>query len=381
MRRPQSNVWRSRRLYVGSILAVATLLGLCEAVQSYFSYAAKKDPIRWSQAIGLGLGLWYGWAVLWFAAYWFVRRLPLEQHNWAPRLLIHLTVGIGLTLAKFVLDFPIILAFYCPKPDLLTFPVFYRIAVRTHFYSHLLISWAMLGVGHALRTYGQYWERTVLAAQLEARLARAQLQVLQMQLRPHFLFNTLNTISGLIHSDTELADRMVARLGDLLRRTLESSGSAEAALRDELDFVATYLEIDRIRFGPRLTVETFVEPEVLDATLPCLLLQPLVENAIRHGIERKSGPGRLVIRARHCGRALRIQVEDDGPGMPPDVEEGVGLSNTRARLRQLYGEDHTFLLESSATTGTCVTVEVPFRAGAEDEDGTEGAAETVAGRF
>jgi two-component sensor histidine kinase len=376
MRLSESNPWRSRWLRWAAVVVVATLLGLCEAVQCHFSYAAKKDPISWHQAFGLGLGLWYGWAVIWFGAYELVRRLPLEQHNWLPRLLIHATVGLSLPLAKFVLDYPVILSFYCKDPESLTFPKFYGMAMGGHYYQYLLISWAMLGVGHALRSYSKYWERTLVSARLETQLARAQLQVLKMQLHPHFLFNTLNTISALIHSDGERADQMVARLGDLLRQTLEHSGGEEVPLRRELDFVESYLEIDRIRFGSRLSVQVDVDPEALGATLPCLLLQPLVENAIRHGIDQKAGPGRLAIRARRAGRWLRLQVEDNGPGLPPDVEEGIGLSNTRARLRQLYGDAHAFVLQGGAATGTCVTVEVPFRT-ADEADGEEIAAETV----
>jgi hypothetical protein len=376
MRRSGSRFRRSRWLHWGAVLFVATILGLCEGIQSYVAYAAKRDPITWGQAVGLGLGLWYGWAVIWVAAFQLVRRLPLEQHNWLPRLLIHLTVGLFLPLAKLVLDYPVIAAFYCPQGWSLSFTVCYRMGMRSHYYPYLLISWAMLGVGHALRTYGKYWERTVLSAQLQARLASAQLQVLKMQLHPHFLFNTLNTISALIHSDGDRADQMVARLGDLLRQTLEHSGGEEVPLRRELDFVESYLEIDRIRFGPRLSVTVDVDADALDGTLPCLLLQPLVENAIRHGIERKSGPGHLAIRARRSGPWLRLQVEDDGPGLPPDVEEGVGLSNTRARLRQLYGDEHAFVLQGNAATGTCVTVEVPFRA-AEEAEERELAADTV----
>ena len=368
MRWSQSDLWRSRWLHWGSVLAVTTLLGACEAVHSYFSYAAQNDTIGWTQAFGMGLGLWYGWGVLWVGAYLLVKRLPLEQHNWLPRLLIHLGVGLALPFAKIVLDYPVILSFYCPNPKELTFPRFYGMGMRSQYYLYVLIGWAMLGIAHALRTYTKFWERTLLSAQLQARLARAQLQVLKMQLHPHFLFNTLNTISALIHSDTECADAMVARLGDLLRQTLEQSGGEEVPLRRELDIIESYLDIDRIRFGSRLDVTIDVEPEALSATLPCLLLQPLVENAIRHGLEPKVGTGHLSVRARRSGPWLRVQIEDDGVGLPANVDEGVGLSNTRARLRQLYGEDHAFVLQGSAATGTCVTVEVPFRS-AEEVDG------------
>jgi LytS/YehU family sensor histidine kinase len=184
-----------------------------------------------------------------------------------------------------------------------------------------------------------------------------------MQLGPHFLCNTLNTISALIHTDADLADRMVARLGELLRLTLEQFRVEEATLRRELRLLEAYLEIERARFGDRLRVELDVEPGAQAALLPCLLLQPLVENALRHGVGRKPGAGRVVVRARRDGPRLLLQVEDDGPGLPGSLTEGVGLSNTRDRLRRQYGGDAALLLRPGALGGVCASVELPWRRG------------------
>jgi LytS/YehU family sensor histidine kinase len=315
--------------------------------------------------------LWYAWAVVWLLASALVRRLPLEPRNWPWRLAMHLGAGVVLVLFKFVLDYPIIKTFYCSEPHRLTFLVFYRMALTGHFYPYVLISWSMFGVAHALASHGKSWERGVLASRLQARLAQAQLQVLKMQLHPHFLCNTLNTISALIHVDVELADRMVARLGNLLRFTLEQVGVEEAPLRWEMRFLEAYLEIERARYGERLRVVWDVEPGVQGALVPSLLLQPLVENALRHGVGRKPGPGRIIVRARRTGRRLCLQVEDDGPGLPLDLEEGIGLANTRARLRQLYDDDHLFEIQGAPAGGARVTVELPLRRAGERPVETE----------
>jgi LytS/YehU family sensor histidine kinase len=250
-----------------------------------------------------------------------------------------------------------------PKP---TFSVgvlkFYFIA---KFHQNLMFYAAILAVSQGVDYYRKYRERELRASQLEARLAQTRLQVLKMQLHPHFLFNTLNAISALIHQDVDLADRMVARLGDLLRSTLESADTQEVSLRQELDFIQPYLEIEQARLGPRLTVRLEIDPHALDAAVPNLVLQPLVENAIRHGIAPRAEPGRIEIRARRDDGQLCLQVRDDGPGLPPDpaapFKEGIGLANTRARLQQLYGAAHRFELCNGPGRGLGVTITIPFR--------------------
>jgi two-component sensor histidine kinase len=340
---------------------VWTLLGLFESLQTYFSSYADGGHVTAPQALALGLLLWYGWAVLWLFIYLLVRRLPLERGNWGRRLLLHLAAGVVFALAKPLLDYPVIRFFYCPQPERLTLALFYQIALSEHFFNFVLICWAMMGVGHAWHSYVASWEQGLRASELEAALARTQLQVLIAQLQPHFLFNTLNGISALISQDPPAAERMVARLGDLLRLTLEESGAQEATLERELRIVRAYLEIEQVRFGARLRVETDVAADVRDARVPHLLLQPLVENALRHGVGRKAGPARVVIRARREGAGLRLVVEDDGVGLPASFREGVGLSNTRARLRRLYGDGHGLRLTGGPTGGVRVTVDLPLR--------------------
>jgi sensor histidine kinase YesM len=219
----------------------------------------------------------------------------------------------------------------------------------------------------------------VKASELRTQLAQAQLRALKMQLHPHFLFNTLNSISALLHRDAEAADQRVARLGDFLRLTLENSGDQEVTLEQELAFLRCYLEIEIVRHD-RLSVETDIEPQTLSALVPNLILQPLVENAIRHGISRQSAPGRLSIRAARRHGRLWLQVEDNGPGLSlvgeagahapggddddllaRTLEGGVGLANTRARLEHLYGADGRLTLARATPRGMLVTLEIPFQ--------------------
>ena len=231
------------------------------------------------------------------------------------------------------------------------------------FLFNLLIYWVIVTVGHALGYYRKYHERELRAAELEKRLTEAKLQALQMQLNPHFLFNTLNAISSLMHKDVEAADRMIVRLSDLLRLALERTDAQEVPLREELAFLDRYVEIEMIRFGKRLTVHKDIGPDILDALVPNLILQPLVENAIRHGIEPRAKPGRIELRARLENGMLQMQVTDNGAGLPENEspEEGIGLSNTRARLQQLYGDAHHFELGKAAGGGTIVSLRIPIR--------------------
>jgi sensor histidine kinase YesM len=221
----------------------------------------------------------------------------------------------------------------------------------------------LIGLAYALAYRRESETRALNTAQLETRLVEAQLQALQRQLHPHFLFNTLNTVSGLIRSDPDAADAMIDRLGDLLRMTLHKSGIQEVSLKEELDVLEKYVEIERTRFGSRLTIEMRVQPETLDAQVPSLVLQPLVENAIRHGIAPNARPGWIAVSAERSDCDLVLQVVDNGDGLPPDrlmaLNRGVGLDNTRARLTHLYRDRFDFSF-SNLDRGFCVTIRIPF---------------------
>ena len=335
-----------------------TFLGLSFASQFYISSAKAGNEVSWKLAISYALGDWYVFAVLSIPVVQLARRFRFEAGNWPLSLGAHL-----LGSALFSLGYMVLRAWVGQWQSAATFgEAFKPLLVKTwHF--NLLIYWVIVAVSQAFEYYRKYRERELRASELEKRLVQAKLQSLQMQLNPHFLFNTLHSISALMHKDVEAADRMIMRLGDLLRAALEGSDTQEVDLRQELEFLKRYLEIEQTRFGNRLTVKMDIAPETLDAQVPNLILQPLIENAIRHGIEPRSKAGCVELRARRQNGALTLEVSDNGAGLPgnQDLREGVGLSNTRARLRELYGEAHQFELRSGAAGGLVVHLTIPFR--------------------
>lgn len=236
-------------------------------------------------------------------------------------------------------------------------PHFYQTA---WFYGICILLIAFLG-SVVYHFYNTYKNREKIASRLQAQLAQAELQVLKMQLQPHFLFNTLHAISSLMHKDLDAADETMARLGDFLRYTLESVGVQEVELGQELEILNHYLEIEHIRFGDRLTVRKQVPDDLLVAMVPNLILQPIVENAIRYGVAPLESGGCIEISAQKTNGRIRIAVCDDGPGLPAGSKEGIGLSNTRARLEQLYGANQGFSYANKLKGGMCVTLEFPLR--------------------
>jgi LytS/YehU family sensor histidine kinase len=222
----------------------------------------------------------------------------------------------------------------------------------------------MLAVLYALNYFREYQQRELDAWQLEARLAKARLQVLRMQLHPHFLFNTLHAVGHLIRTDAAEAERVLGRLGELLRLMLDTAGEQQVPLRQELDFLRAYLDIERARYGSLLEVRMDVEPGLMEAAVPPLILQPLVENAVLHGPARAGRAGRVEIRARRAGDAmLRLEVWDDGPGLGHYPSSGsgtsIGLANTRARLAQLFNGSHRFEI-GNAAVGVLAVMEFPL---------------------
>jgi LytS/YehU family sensor histidine kinase len=245
-----------------------------------------------------------------------------------------------------------------------------------YFHLHVFTYFAILGAGLAFDYYHKYRERERQAAELRTQLANAQLQVLRAQLHPHFLFNTLNTISGLVrNNENKAAVSMLAGLSDLLRHALETSGRQEIALRDELEFIERYLAIQQMRFSDRLSVKTEIDPDTLEARVPNLILQPIVENAIRHGIAERASPGLLSLTARRNNGQLQIRIYNDGPRLADDwrmeTSAGIGLRNTRERLEQLYGAKHQIEVRNHGPGGVVATLEIPFRVNAQDGQGKE----------
>jgi signal transduction histidine kinase len=335
-----------------------TLIGLSFAFQFYISSAKAGLEVTWKQAVSYALGDWYVFAVLSIPVVWLARRFDFESGNRARSLAVHLPASL-----VFSLGYMILRAWVGRWQSEASFvEAFQPLLVKTwHF--NLLIYWVIVAVSFAFDYYRKYRERELRTMELEKQLAQAKLQALQMQLNPHFLFNTLHSISSLMHQDVEAADGMITQLSDLLRTALDSSDTQEVTLRQELEFLQRYLKIEQTRFGSRLSVKTDIAPDTLDARVPNLILQPLVENAIRHGIEPHAKPGRVELRAKREAGTLVLEVCDNGAGLRKDVpsEERVGLSNTRARLRTLHGEAHGFELRDAPGGGLLVRLVIPFR--------------------
>jgi two-component system, LytTR family, sensor kinase len=348
-------------LRLAGLGAFWTLVGLAFASQYYLTSTLLGRTVTWGQAISYSLGDWYVWALLSFPVLWLARRYPPEgRHVWRTAG-IHLAAALLCSFVYIVLRSLVGQAHSLLIGEPVTFAEVFRPLLVRMFPFNLLIYGIIITISHALDYYRKYHERTVHALELEKHLTEARLQALLRQLKPHFLFNTLNGIASLMHSDVHAADRMLVRLSELLRLTMHHPGQPLTRLRDEIAFIEKYLEIERIRFRDRLSVEIAVADDVLDAEVPSLIIQPLVENAIRHGIEPQARPGRIAIEARREGDHLLLLVHDNGAGLPPGgfTRTGIGLTNTRERLRELYGDRHTFELRNHPDGGLEVRLTIP----------------------
>jgi sensor histidine kinase YesM len=357
---PARPLSRSLLRFAGA-LAFWTLVGLAFASQFYLSSTLLGRAVTWGQAISYSLGDWYVWALLSMPILAIARRFPPEGTNVWRTAGIHLVAALVCSLVYVALRALVGQVHSLVIHEPVTFLEIFRPLLVKTFPFNLLIYGVIISVSHSIDYYRKYHERTVHALELEKHLTEARLQALLRQLKPHFLFNTLNGIASLMHSDVEAADRMLVRLGELLRLTMNHSGQPLTRLREEIGFIEKYLEIERIRFRDRLSVEIRVDPAALDIEVPSLVLQPLVENAIRHGLEPHARPGRIEIDVRRGPDAITLSVRDNGAGMPPNgfTREGIGLANTRARLRELYGDRHRFELSNHATGGLEVRLTLP----------------------
>jgi two-component system LytT family sensor kinase len=354
------------------IAAGWTLFGLFFASQAVVSRAYDGIPLRVGNALAAWLTCAYVWLALTPLVLRLARRFPLDRQRWLVRALFHLAASAAFALVH-LSAYVVVASSVGLYPGNPSFSQAFRHLFISNFHFDLLTYWTIIGLSHALDYYRKYRERELSASQLETRLAQAQLDALRMQLHPHFLFNTLNSISVLMDEDTKAARRMLTRLSDLLRASLENAGAHEVALKEELEFLESYLEIEQTRFQDRLTVRMEIDPAALDARVPNLILQPLVENAIRHGIAPRAAPGLVEIRAERQNGMIELEVRDNGAGLnsaqPESLMKGIGLSNTRARLKQLYGAAHRFELRERDGGGLTVTIAIPFHNGT-DENGT-----------
>ncbi len=359
-------VWQRRWARLTIIWGIWTFIGLVFTLQFYFASYRSERPTPFLDALYMQMIWAYLFALATPLVLWAVTRMPLERDNWVRSALLHLPLSIVLGVILTALGRVLIwLRWGWPLGRPLTLESITRFVVA-NFTEAIGIYLLIALTGYAFSYYRRFREGQVRTLQLEAQLSQAQLHALKMQLHPHFLFNTLHSISALLNKDAEAARKMITRLGDFLRLTLENSGSQEVTLRQEMEFLGCYLEIERIRFQDRLVTHMDVAQQTLDAKVPNLILQPIVENAIRHGIAPRSTQGLIEIEAKQRNGTLRIQIRDNGPGLSAHrtsenvFKKGLGLANTKTRLEQLYGPAHSFNLSNNPDGGLIVTLEIPF---------------------
>ena len=312
----------------------------------------------YGRLIGLSLASCWLWALFTPVILAFARRFRIDRSNWTRTLPLHLA---GAAVATFV-DVALmqqIAPFVNPGAATLRVPL--HIAFLRPLFVYSLCYFAIVALAHVRYYASLSYERDLRAAQLEAQLSAARLTALQGQLRPHFLFNTLNMIAEQVYTDPSGADAMLTRLGVLLRSSFTEADRELVPLRCELELLDSYVEIMRARFRGRLTFELDVEPAALEALVPRFMLQPLVENAIKHGVEPREEGGRVIVSARQRGESLALDVRDNGDGIPGAIREGTGVRNTRERLHHLYGTGRQqFTLTPAVGGGTVASVIIPF---------------------
>lgn len=305
------------------------------------------------------IGSWT-WAAVTPLVFWLSSRFTLERSRWMVRIPLLILIGVAVAIAVYA-AVDVMRPLLLPPPR--RGPRFSvgRDIANFRFVNEILFYFAILAAGYARVYFLRDRDQAAHAARLQAQLAEARLDALRMQINPHFLFNTLHAISAMVDRDPSGVRRMIARLSDLLRHTIESHAADEIPLRQELEFLDRYIEIMEIRFQGRLRVIRRIDEETLDALVPNLILQPIVENALEHGVSRAGEGGMVEISARRDHERLMITVRDNGPGVNPATQAGVGLGNTRARLAQLYGEKAAFTLRAGEGGGAIAEIALPYR--------------------
>ncbi|HET9863072.1 MAG TPA: sensor histidine kinase [Steroidobacteraceae bacterium] len=350
-----------------------TLVGLVYFAQNVTRRFYWDDPYPWQDLRYWSVSIYIS-ALLTPMIVWAGRRWPLDRQQ-LPRLIgLHLLLSLAWALLKLLLETGFHFAWNEFSPPRL--PATLRSEVTLlfifGFHTSVVAYWVVLSIQTAFRNYARYQEREqaalrsdLRASQLETQVAQARLGALKAQLQPHFLFNTLNAIVVLVRQQRgRQAEETLARFSDLLRAVLADMETQEVTLARELEYLKLYLSIEQVRFSDRLRVDIDVDAELLDAAVPHMGLQPLVENAIKHGVGSRATPGVITIRAGRSGDALHVTVRDDGPGFRAIGGEhgmGVGLANTRARLNQLYGSRAQLRAENAPGGGAQVTMVLPFR--------------------
>lgn len=325
-----------------------------------------QDPYDWWELYRIKVALWYVWGLLTPLILWLGWKFPMGQGKSLKHTAILLPISLVLTSVYLAIYSALLMINVPDAPGLFQSPpAMFMWVVGAHSTWYFLAFWATIGVEHAVSYYRRFHERQILTSRLEAQLAEAQLDSLRSQLQPHFLFNTLHSIMALVNqSDTKAAKEMLAGLSDLLRHALEHVRRHEVPLREELDILRRYIAIESVRFSDRLTVGWEIDDTAEAAYVPSFILQPLAENAIRHGIEKQSGPGVLAVRCWRDNGRLLLSFTDNGAGLPATgddaVRDGHGLGDMRARLDVLYPSNYSLHITGADTGGTVVRLSLPY---------------------
>jgi two-component system, LytTR family, sensor kinase len=362
------------------VFVVATALGLLSTTLAWqFTRFVGKWPASLGTLVILNFAWWYLWALMAPSVVWLAQHVQFARGTLARAVAVHVPAVIVFSFTHIAGMEAV--HWWLARSEGRDYAWWTQVQRSAFLYLdwEMMTYWAIVGLSHALLYYRESRARELRAAQLETRLVAAQLTTLQQQLHPHFLFNTLHAISSLMHKDVHAADKVLIQLSDLLRITLEHSGRQDITLDAELGALSKYLAIEQTRFADRLVVRFEIQPETLDCLVPSLLLQPLVENAIKYGVARKSGPGHVDIRARREGDKLVLEVRDDGTGLTEDaltaLQKGIGVSTTRARLQHLFGADYRFEFHR-LPQGLAVVVALPWRQASGAAQVADGAADS-----
>ncbi len=320
---------------------------------------------NWTRALLNSLTQWWTWGLVTPLIFWTDSRLPFKEKQLGMRILAHLLASVALTILYFYLFIAMRALLGLTAWRVLANTRFVPIAFREGLLWSWVVYWVIFGVRQTFRYYEHYLASELRLERMERSFSQARLNALRMQLDPHFLFNALNTISSQVERDPRLARSMIEHLGDLLRLSLEARDRQEIPLAEELAFLDHYVAIQKIRFGASLRIETHVAPEVKYALVPCLIVQPLVENAIRHGICRRASGGAVTVTAERNTDRVEIRVADDGVGLPPgwtlETSSGLGLSVTRERIAGLHPNGNSrFAVKPRGGGGTEVEISLPL---------------------
>ena len=357
--------------YFGIAVIGATAVGLAEATQVRAGGIITGHPVDWMRSMTSTMPSWYVLAALVPFIIWVAREFPLETISSPKTIAAHVVAAIVFSLVHlfisgWISDYLLVRMSYP-----IAFAVNFTRLLEMYFVGDFVQYFGIVGVYFAIEYSRRYREKeraaselALKASRLESSLTRANLEALRMQLNPHFLFNTLNTVSVLaLKGERQRVARMLSRLSDLLRLSLENDRQA-ISLREEIEFLERYLEIEQERFRDRLSIAMEIDDAALEASVPSLILQPIVENAVKYGFSQTIGPGSVTVQVHVRSNMLEIEVADTGPGFPPSRAQcagtGVGLANTRARLEQLYGSNFTLEMSNRPEGGALVKVRLPY---------------------